>query len=163
MDAMTTDQPDRLSVIHQWVAENKTRCDDHPCYADLLNRIQSIEQLQQELPTRQPPQDQAESIGDPALSLQTMMLAVQLDRCEAMIENLQYGTGRGKANEVEKILYPSFSLAVLQHIIHMIVGLKTMLGFSDKTYKSVNLLHLCYLKSPPRLTKLISRLLPKLW
>ena len=163
MDAMTPDQPDRLSVILQWVAENKTRYDDHPCYADLLNRIQLIEQLQQELPNRHSLQDQAESIGDPALSLPAMMLAVQLDRCEAIIENLQCDTGRGEARDVEKILYPSFSLAALQHIIHMIVGLKTKFGFSDKTYKSVNLLHLCYLKSPPGLTKLIFRLLPKLW
>lgn len=156
-------QNDRLAAIRRWISENGVRVDGHPCYVDLVCRIESVKRLQQTAPCPQPQEYHAESGDDPAISLPCMTLTVQLDRCEALIEILQTGKPGKTSKGADQILYPPLSIALLQRIIQLIVTLKNRIGISDKTYSSASLLHLCYIKAPPGLTRVISRLMPKLW
>ena len=156
MDTTNRDQSDRLSAIQRWLADYGTSFDNPPYYAELVKRIRSIERLGQSALS-------AEPVDGSAISLSTMTLTVQLDRCEAVIERLKHRENSGKKKRVEQFLYPSLSTAFLQRIIHFIVKVKNRLGLSDKTYSSTGLLHLCYLKAPPGLTAFISRFLPRIW
>ena len=163
MTETCTKLSDRLPAIRQWVVENKSRYDHHPYYADLIARLESIEQLDQASFSQREDGTPVEPTHNPIISLSSMKRTVQLDRCEVLIDMLQRSEAPGKKRRVEQILYPSIRTALLQQIIQWIVWGKNRIGISTKTYSASGFVQLSYIKSPPGLTKIISRFLPRIW
>ena len=163
MHETDANQSDRLASVQQWVADHQASYDHHPYFADLVNRLQTIERLAQAVPCRQSGALPVGSIDGLGISLASMTLTMQLDRCEARIGMLQRGNTSGKALGAEQFQYPSISTAILQQTVQLIVSLKNRLGISSKTYSTNGLLQLCYIKAPYGLTRLISRILPRFW
>ena len=163
MTVFDSNRTDALAAIQTWTAQNETLFDRHSLFADLQERIALIEKLQKTAPSFRS-DAVTEKGNDKSLpSLPEMMVTVQIDRCSALIDNLQNRSSKADRTVPEKSFYPSLFVATVQYLVHLIVVFKNRCGIATRTYHTMNLLHVCYIKSPVWVTRMISRLLPRLW
>jgi hypothetical protein len=149
----------RLNELNRWIDECDTNLRNQPCFRELVNRIHYIENILIKYPFCQDFSNSYRIRYNQLLSQQEMILLFQLDRCEAIINNLNSEIPTYQSKILDQTLYPSFSLSCVQYIIQKVLALKARLKNSDKLYYNGNLIHLIYLKLPHRLIRGISRLL----